>query len=431
MVHNANGSIIDNESFRATTSINQEAMGVSAYYNRDGEELVLLYNVSNSPTVDENRPHVARYRVIGTSLFYDVGFRIDDTFSVPSAGFNSNPNFTGLKILRNAAANTYVMFGMLDAYGQSDDQVLSVYQEFDMSGSLIGTAKYWNQSNIAMSAGFSNQGGAYSIHNSTTLNTDLYTPETTTLNIDSDKFVSILPNETATFAFDIISSTLNTAAADSPCIEDFELIMVNHNTPTGLCLDVFDATGVESAPNDSPILIFSLLDLTCEIFNSPAMGNSEIELEKANENSINALILFRELNQRNRMAQSYLTLSRVNNKKDEFNVAIEYLDSAISIFQVSGNIPEMNNANLVKAEIFYRQKKYKKAISLAKKVEENPAALVYNVDSVKSSIDEWLQGVDSTQRDRFSKLLFCIEEKGILLPDIENVVRWGAQQLPR
>lgn len=54
-----------------------------------------------------------------------------------------------------------------------------------------------------------------------------------------------------------------------------------------------------------------------------------------------------------------------------------------------------------------------------------------DVDSVKSSIDKWLQGVDTTQRDRFSKLLFCIEEKGILLPDIENVVRWGAQQLPR
>ncbi len=54
-----------------------------------------------------------------------------------------------------------------------------------------------------------------------------------------------------------------------------------------------------------------------------------------------------------------------------------------------------------------------------------------DVDSVKSSIDEWLQTVDSTQRDKFSKLLFCIEEKGILLPDLENVVRWGAQQLPQ
>ncbi|WMN89969.1 hypothetical protein NI382_17945 [Vibrio parahaemolyticus] len=54
-----------------------------------------------------------------------------------------------------------------------------------------------------------------------------------------------------------------------------------------------------------------------------------------------------------------------------------------------------------------------------------------DVDSVKSSIDQWLQTVDSSQRNRFSKLLFCIEKKGILLPDIENVVRWGAQQLPR
>jgi hypothetical protein len=54
-----------------------------------------------------------------------------------------------------------------------------------------------------------------------------------------------------------------------------------------------------------------------------------------------------------------------------------------------------------------------------------------DVDNVKSSIDTWLQSVDTTQRDQFSKLLFCVEQKGILLPDIESVVLWGIQQLPR
>ncbi|MEF1311436.1 hypothetical protein QTO01_15120 [Vibrio mytili] len=55
----------------------------------------------------------------------------------------------------------------------------------------------------------------------------------------------------------------------------------------------------------------------------------------------------------------------------------------------------------------------------------------HDVDSVKNSIDKWLESVDSIQRDRFSKLIFSMEQKGILLPDIENVVRWGAQRLPQ
>lgn len=96
------------------------------------------------------------------------------------------------------------------------------------------------------------------------------------------------------------------------------------------------------------------------------------ELEKANENSLNALILFRELNERNRMAQSYLTLARLNNKKDEFKIALEYLDSAINIYQNANSKRDIDNALLVKSEIYYRKKDYQKAIAMAKKVEENP-----------------------------------------------------------
>lgn len=36
--------------------------------------------------------------------------------------------------------------------------------------------------------------------------------------------------------------------------------------------------------------------------------------------------------------------------------------------------------------------------------------LSMDVNSVKSSLDEWLQTSDSAQRDMFSKLSFCIEE---------------------
>ncbi|MGB1041297.1 MAG: sensor histidine kinase, partial [Flavobacteriales bacterium] len=99
------------------------------------------------------------------------------------------------------------------------------------------------------------------------------------------------------------------------------------------------------------------------------------ELELANQNSLNALILFRELNNKTRMAQSYLTLARVNNKKNEFKIAIEYLDSAISIFDKSGNKAVINNALLTKSEIYFRKKDYKKAIKIAKKVESDPSVM--------------------------------------------------------
>ena len=99
------------------------------------------------------------------------------------------------------------------------------------------------------------------------------------------------------------------------------------------------------------------------------------ELEKAEQNSINALILFRELNQRNRMAQSYMTLARVNNKKDEFQTAIQYLDSAIIIFKQSKNTAEFNNSKLIKGEIYYRKKEFRQAIKVVKEVEEDPAVM--------------------------------------------------------
>ena len=116
--------------------------------------------------------------------------------------------------------------------------------------------------------------------------------------------------------------------------------------------------------------------LLAKSFNSASFAYYELdELELANENSLNGLILFRELKQRNRMAQSYLTLARVSNKKDEFNIALEYLDSAINIYNEYGSTPEINNALLVKAEIYYQKKEYGKAINMAKKVEESPEVM--------------------------------------------------------
>lgn len=99
------------------------------------------------------------------------------------------------------------------------------------------------------------------------------------------------------------------------------------------------------------------------------------DTEKAEDNAMNALILFRKLQKRNRMAQSYLILARVSNKKEKFNVALEYLDSAIGIYKKAKSKPDINNTLLVKSEIYYQQKNYKKAIEIAKNVEESPEVM--------------------------------------------------------
>lgn len=116
--------------------------------------------------------------------------------------------------------------------------------------------------------------------------------------------------------------------------------------------------------------------LLAKSYNAVSFTHYDLDqLDKAEQNSINALILFRELNQRNRMAQSYMTLARVNNKKDEFKTAIQYLDSAMVIFKESNNTPEFNNSKLIKGEIYYRKKEYRQAIKVVKEVEEDPTVM--------------------------------------------------------
>jgi len=116
--------------------------------------------------------------------------------------------------------------------------------------------------------------------------------------------------------------------------------------------------------------------LLAKSYNAVSFTHYDLEnLDKAEQNSINALILFRELNLRNRMAQSFMTLARVNNKKDEFKTAIQYLDSAMSIFENSNNTAEFNNSKLIKGEIYYRKKEYRKAIAIVKEVEEDPKVM--------------------------------------------------------
>jgi tetratricopeptide (TPR) repeat protein len=98
-------------------------------------------------------------------------------------------------------------------------------------------------------------------------------------------------------------------------------------------------------------------------------------LSKAESNSLEALNLFRKTKKRNRIPQCYITLSRVYNKKDQFDKAIIYLDSAISIYQKINNRLELNNAYLVKSEIKLRQKKYNEALKLAQAVNDDPKVM--------------------------------------------------------
>lgn len=292
MVDNANGSILDNESFVATNTLGgQHAMGVSAYYDRSEEILVLMYNVSISPTVDENRPYIATFKVIGSDLFFGFGHRIDDTFASNPSSFISNPSFTGLKILPNRGNNSYVIFGMLEAYGEFNDMVLSVYQEVDLSGTILTPAKFWTPSEIpnAYPTGYPSQGGFYSFFNALTLNTDVYTPESTTLNVDGERFVSILPTDAGSYSFDIISSVLTTSNAISPCLEEFEMEMVPQSIFAPLCLVADPTGGTVSSPLNSPSSFTSSQLTSCVIDMKPALGNDEIEFKNP---TVNQLTLF-------------------------------------------------------------------------------------------------------------------------------------------
>ncbi|NOQ75268.1 MAG: T9SS type A sorting domain-containing protein [Crocinitomix sp.] len=292
LVDNASGSILDNASFVATNTLGgQQAMGVSAYYDYFEQTIVLLYNVSISPTVDENRPYIAVYDVSGASLNLNYGYRIDDYFPSNPSSFVDNPSFTGLKILPNKRDNTYLIFGMLDAYDQPDDMVLSVYQEIDLaSGTMVAPAKYWSQSEIPTGAGYPAQGGFYSLFNPSTLNSDVYTPQSTTLSsYPKWNFVSILPTPGVDFAFDIISSRVKTSIGSSPCILDFEMAIVPHDIYADVCLEEGPASGSLQAPMNPIIMTSSTQATTCIINMSPALGNTDINLE---DEMANELTLF-------------------------------------------------------------------------------------------------------------------------------------------
>lgn len=292
LVESSSGNLLDDDSFIATNTLGgQEAMGVSAYFNEEEQQLVLLYNVSITPTIDENRPYINVYEVVGVDMNFMFSYKIDDIFPSNPSPFVSVPNFTSLKILPNKEDNTYLIFGMLDAYSQPNDMVLSVYQELDLtSGNVVGPAKTWSQSQIA--TGYPAQGGFFSIFNPATLCTDVYTPESTTMSQDGRRFVSILPTRgtgPGNFSYDIISSTLNTSAGSSGCIDDFEMALKDHDIFPYLCLTAFSTSGSISAPLHPPVPTLSSQATTCIIGNSPALGNSEID---ANNATINELTLF-------------------------------------------------------------------------------------------------------------------------------------------
>ncbi|MEZ7901136.1 MAG: histidine kinase [Flavobacteriales bacterium] len=156
------------------------------------------------------------------------------------------------------------------------------------------------------------------------------------------------------------------------------------------------------------------------------------EIEKAQENSMSALILFRKLKKRNRMAQSYLTLARVSNKKENFNEALEYLDSAIVIYETANSKPDINNALLVKSEIYYQKKNYKKAIEIAKKVDESPEimadqklyalTLLYQITKSMNKTSASLDYLEETKGMQDS--LFQLE-RNKMMESVESVIQQG------
>lgn len=113
--------------------------------------------------------------------------------------------------------------------------------------------------------------------------------------------------------------------------------------------------------------------LAAKSYNSASFIYLDLDqLEKAEQSSLKALNLFRAQKKERRMAQCYLSLSRIYNKKDAYSTALNYLDSSLFIFQKYKGSAQINNVLLAKSEIFYRKKEYKKAIKIAQEVENSP-----------------------------------------------------------
>lgn len=287
MVENSTGAILDNESFVATNTLGgQQAMGISAYFDEAKSILVLMYNVSISPTVDENRPYISVYEVSGVDLNYAYSLRIDDTFATIPSPMTGNPNWTGLKLIYNRSADTYLIFGMLEDYGGASDLVLSVYQEIDIfSGTLVSPGLYWTQSQIN-SGYLPHSGPFYSLFDDAFLRTKVYTPETATLNVDGANFVNIVPVPGTTVTYDIYSSALNTASASSACLEQFKPEIVPHTIHDLLCLNENPAPGIIDNPlyNETPTLSAQIT--TCPVISSEPATNAEFEKNSEDFNQL-------------------------------------------------------------------------------------------------------------------------------------------------
>jgi tetratricopeptide (TPR) repeat protein len=99
------------------------------------------------------------------------------------------------------------------------------------------------------------------------------------------------------------------------------------------------------------------------------------DLDKAEQNALKALALFKKIKKTTRIPQCYITLARVNNKKDNFNKALDFLNKAIDLYKKSNNHLEINNALLVKSEVYLRTKQYKKALLIAQQVNDDPKVM--------------------------------------------------------
>lgn len=141
------------------------------------------------------------------------------------------------------------------------------------------------------------------------------------------------------------------------------------------------------------------------------------KLDKAEESALEALRLFKKTKKKNRVPQCYLTLARVNNKKDDFFKAINYLDKAIALYENSGSYLEKNNALLVKSEVYLRKKEYNKALEIAEEIDRDPKVMteqkIYALQllyEINKSMNNHKKSLDYLEENKMiSDSLFKIE----------------------
>lgn len=141
------------------------------------------------------------------------------------------------------------------------------------------------------------------------------------------------------------------------------------------------------------------------------------KLDDAEITAKKALLIFNQINKKDKIPQCYIILARINNKQEDYKTAIDYITNAIDLYSKSNNFKEINNALLVKSEVYLKQKDYPKALKIAEEINTNPTVLtdqkIYALQllyEINKSMNNHKKSLDYLEENKFiSDSIFKLE----------------------